>query len=148
MQSTDVITKQQHDEELQRLRKRYSPNNLFNVPVSSSLEFFKRWCIFMRPFVSLTDKECDIIASFLNQRWLLSQQVQDATLLDSMLNTKEVREKVIADSHVTQSHFYVVMGSLRKKGIIVNNKIAAQLIPNIRMDDNGLFKLMVLFKLN
>lgn len=122
------------------------PNNIVTVPTTLGLEFFKWWCIFLRPFISLTNREIDVIANFLLQRWELSKNIDDPTILDTMMMSETTKSKVIRDCNITQQHFYVVMSNLRKNNVIVNNTINPRLIPNIRKDDNGCFRLLVLFK--
>lgn len=122
------------------------PNNVIPVPVSMGLDFFRFWCIMLRPFVNLTNREIDVVSSFLNQRWELSKKIDDPGILDTMLMSETTKAKVLAECNITQSHFYVVMSNLRKNKVIVDNKINPRLIPNIRKDDNGCFQLLVLFK--
>ena len=141
----EVIPKKQYDEEIQRLKKKFKPNNLFGVTFSSSLEFFKQYCVFIKPFVNLTDREQDVIASFLNQRYELSKEIKNETTLDTLLMTRDVRNRIIQESHITPQHFWVVMSTLRKKGIFDGDRLIPEVIPNIKVDDNGVFKLMIMF---
>lgn len=124
------------------------PNNIVTVPTSIGLEFFKWWCIFLRPFINLTNREIDVIASFLKQRWELSKNISDPSILDTMLMSEATKSKVIEECNITQQHFYVVMSNLRKNNVIVNNTINPRLVPNVRKDDNGCFQLLILFKDN
>lgn len=124
------------------------PNNIVTVPTSPGIEFFKWWCIFLRPFINLTNREIDVIASFLKQRWELSKTISDPAILDTMVMSEVTKNKVIEECGITQSHFYVVMSNLRKNNVIINNAIHPRLIPNIREDDNGCFQLLILFKEN
>jgi hypothetical protein len=122
------------------------PNNIVTVPTSIDAGFFKWWCVFLRPFVKLTDRETDVIACFLKQRWELSKSISDPAILDSILMSEDIKKKIIKECNITLAHFYVVMSNLRKNKVIVNNVINPRLIPNIRKDDNGVFQLLVLFK--
>lgn len=122
------------------------PNNIVTVPTSPGKDFFKWWCIFLRPFVSLTNREIDVIASFLKQRWELAQSISDPAILDTMVMNEITKNKVIEECGITQQHFYVVMSNLKKHKVIENNVINPRLIPNIRRDDNGCFQLLILFK--
>lgn len=122
------------------------PNNIVTVPMSLDTEFFKWWCIFLRPFINLTNREIEVIASFLKQRWELSKSISDPAILDTMIMSETVRSKVIEECNITQQHFYVVMSNLRKNKVIVNNTINPRLVPNIRKNDNGCFQLLILFK--
>lgn len=126
--------------------KEKKPNNMYTIPTSFDSGFFKWWCIFLRPFISLTDRETEIIACFLKHRWELSRSISDPAIIDTMLMSDEIRSKIIEECHITLQHFYVVMSTLRKKKVIKNNLIDPRLIPNIRLDDNGVFKLLILFK--
>jgi predicted acylesterase/phospholipase RssA len=124
------------------------PNNIVTVPTSEDLDFFKWWCVFLRPFINLTNREIDVIASFLKQRWELSKNISDPAILDTMVMSEMTKNKVIEECNITQQHFYVVMSNLRKNNVIVNNTINPRLVPNIRKDDDGVFQLLILFKGN
>lgn len=128
-------------------RKLRKPNNIVAVPVESSpSDFFRKWCLFLKPFVNLTERETDVIAEFLRQRWELSKGISDPAVLDTMVMNDVTKRKVIEACHITRSHFYVVMSHLRKNKVIVGNIINPRLIPNLREDDNGYFQLLILFK--
>lgn len=126
-----------------RLRK---PNNVVTVPVKADSSFFKWWCICLRPFINLTNREIDVMAEFLKQRWELSKVITDQSVLDSMVMSDNTKRKVMEACNITQQHFYVVMSNLRKNKVIVNDIINSRLIPNIKKDDNGCFQLLILFK--
>lgn len=122
------------------------PNNVVTVPVNGDASsFFRWWCVFLRPFVSLTNRETDVMAEFLRQRYELSKSISDPAILDTMVMSDETKKKVIEACHITQQHFYVVMSNLRKNKVIVGNAINPRLIPNMRVGDNGVFQLLILF---
>lgn len=122
------------------------PNNIVTVPTSPGVDFFKWWCVFLRPFINLTNREIDVIANFLKQRWELSKSISDPAILDTMVMSEMTKNKVIEECKITQQHFYVVMSNLRKNKVIVKDTINPRLIPNIRKDDKGCFQLLILFK--
>ena len=144
---TSATTNQSVQEE-SKAKKIPKPNNLFNVNCESILAFFRWWCVFLRPFVPLTERETDVIASFLKQRFELSKSISDPAILDTMVMSDETKNRVITECNITLQHFYVVMSTLRKKGVINGNIINPKLIPNLRMDDNGTFRLLIQFKEN
>jgi hypothetical protein len=145
MESVETISKKQHDEEIRQLKEKYKPNNAFNVPVTDMLDFFKWWCVFLRPFIPLTERETDVVASLLKQRWELSKSIKDSSILDTMTMSGDILDKVTKECKITKQHFYVVMSSLKKKGVI-NGHINPRLIPNIK--EEGAFKLTILFTEN
>jgi hypothetical protein len=126
-------------------KKLPKPNNVVTVPTTLD-EFFKWWCIFLRPFVNLTNREVDVVASFLKQRWELSKSILDPTLLDKLVMSDDVRARVRKECNMTAQYLHVVINNLRKNKVIENDIINPRLIPNIREDDNGCFQLLVLFK--
>lgn len=145
MDNVETISKQQHDEEIKRLKELYKPNNAFNIPVSNTLEFFKWWCVFLRPFIPLTEREADVVASLLKQRWelFMLKDIKDPSLLDTLTMSRDTLNKVVEECKISKEYFYVVMSSLKKKGII-DGCITPKLIPNLKGD--GTFKLTILFK--
>lgn len=102
----------------------------------------------LRPFINLTNKEIDVVASFLHQRYELSKSITDPTILDTMVMSNDTKLRVIEECKITQQHFYVIMSNFRKNKVIVGNVLNPKLIPNIREDDNGVFQLLILFKNN
>lgn len=146
MESTiDAVPRQQVNDEVKKLKELYKPNNAFTVPVANILDFFKWWCVFLRPFIPLTERETDVVASLLRQRWELSKIIKDPSILDTMTMSGNTLDKVVKECKITKSHFYVVMSSLKKKGVI-NGHINPRLIPNLK--EEGVFKLTILFKEN
>ena len=127
-------------------RKLPKPNNIVTIPTTLDNGFFKWWCTFLRPFINLTEREIDVVASFLKQRYELSKHISDPALLDTMVMNESTRKKVLEDCNITLQHFYVVMSNLRKNKVIINDALNPRLIPNIRQDDKGTFQLLILFK--
>lgn len=122
------------------------PNNIITIPISKDYDFFHWWCVFLRPVINLTNREIDVIASFLKQRWELSKSISDQAILDEMVMSDATKRKVMDECNISLQHFYVVMSNLRKSKIIDKGKINPRLIPNIRQDNDDYFQLMILFK--
>ena len=122
--------------------KNRRPNNILTIDAGPDTGFFKWWCICMRPVVNLTNKEIDVVASFLKQRWELSKVISDPAVLDSQLMSNDTKEKVIKECNITRQHFYVLMSSLRKHKIITDSGIEPRLIPNIVGDNNETFQFL------
>lgn len=127
-------------------RRLPKPNNIITIPINKDYDFFHWWCVFLRPVVNLTNREIDVIASFLKQRWELSKSISDQAILDEMVMSDATKRKVMEECDISLQHFYVVMSNLRKSKIIEKGKINPRLIPNIRQDSDDYFQLMILFK--
>lgn len=123
------------------------PNNMVAIPVEEhSLDFYKQWCVLHRPFVKLTDKEIEVVACFLLERWKLTKTISDPAILDKVLISTETKEKVAERCEITIQHLHVIMNSLRKNKVFIGNVLNPKLVPNQREDDNGLFLLVFMFK--
>ena len=126
----------------------HKPNNALTVSPTPDKNFFKWWCTFLRPFVSLTPREIDVLSAYLKQRFELKKVISDPSVLDSQLMSNKVKEKVIEECGITLQNYYVVMGNLKKNNVITASGINPMLIPNIREGDDGHFILLVLFNEN
>ena len=122
------------------------PNNIVRVPCSLSKNFFRYWFMFLEPFHKLTDREIDVITSFVKQRYELSKVIKDNDILDKVTMSEDTKRKVSEECNITLPHFQVLMGKLRKNKVIVDGKINPRFIPNID-EETGTFQLLLLFEL-
>lgn len=123
----------------------HKPNNALSVVPTEDKNFFVWWCTFLRPFVVLTPREIDVLSAYLKHRFELKKVITDPVVLDSQLMSNDVKMDIIRECNITIQNYYVVMGNLKKKNIILDSGINPMLIPNIREDDDGHFILLVLF---
>lgn len=122
------------------------PNNVITIPTPFDTAFFRWWCVCLRPVISLTERETDIVASFLKHRWELSQHIDNQAILDTMVMDDSTKKKVMKECHINLPHLYVVLSKLREQKVIINNTLNPKLIPNLSEYQPGEFRLMYLFK--
>ena len=122
------------------------PNNIVRVPCSLSGSFFRYWFKFLEPFHKLTDREIDVITSFVKQRYELSKVIKDNEILDKVTMSEDTKKKVREECDISLPHFQVIMGKLRKNKVIIDGKINSRFIPNID-EETGTFQLLLLFEL-
>lgn len=121
-------------------------NNIIRIPTSLNGKFFRYWFEFLEPFHKLTDREIDVITSFVKQRYELSKVIKDNGILDKVTMSEDTKRKVREECNITLPHFQVIMGKLRKNKVIVDGKINPRFIPNID-EETGTFQLLLLFEL-
>lgn len=124
-------------------RKLPVPNNIISIDASPDVDFFKWWCMFLRPFVNLTKREIEVVACFLKQRWELSKEISNPAILDEMMASEKIKKRVLEECNITQAHFYVIMSTLRRNKVFVNDTLNPRLIPNVKNGEN--FQLLILF---
>ena len=122
------------------------PNSVLRIPCSLSGSFFRYWFMFLRPFHKLTNREIDVITAFVKHRYELSKVIKDDVILDKVTMSEDVKKQVREECGIAFQHFQVIMSNLRKNKVIENGKINPKFIPNIT-EENGMFKLMLLFDL-
>lgn len=125
-------------------------NNVLSIPASLTSQtnnFFRYWVEFLKPLHHLTDREMDVITAFLRKRHELSKDILDPIKLDKYLMSEDTKAEIRDECKVSPAHFQVIMGKLRKSGIIVNGNINPRFIPNIR-EENGTFQLLLYFQIN
>lgn len=121
-------------------------NNVVRIPCSLSGSFFRYWFMFLKPFHKLTDREIDVITSFVKHRYELSKVIKDNEILDKVVMSEDTKRKVREECNITLPHFQVIMGKLRNNKVIIDGKINPRFIPNI-IEEDGFFKLLLLFEL-
>lgn len=121
-------------------------NNVITIPTSTEGKFFRYWFEFLKPFHKLTDREIDVIASFVKQRYELSKVIKDPELLDKVTMSEDTKRKVREDCEISQAHFQVIMTKLKKSKVIDNGKINPKFIPRIDEDAKN-FQLLLSFDL-
>ena len=121
-------------------------NNVITIPTSTEGKFFKYWFEFLRPFHKLTDREIDVIASFVKHRHNLSKVIKDQEILDKVTMSEDTKRKIREDCNITQAHFQVIMTKLKKSKVIDNGKINPRFIPRLDSDSKN-FQLLLSFDL-
>lgn len=123
-------------------------NNIIRIPASLQNTFFRYWLKFLAPFHSLTEREMDVAAAFLKQRFELGKVITDDDVLDKIVMSEEIKRTVRESCNITTPHFQVIMGKLRKAKIIVDNRINPKFIPKGINEGDKAFQLLLYFDLN
>ncbi len=119
-------------------------DSVVRIPCKIDGKFFRYWFEFLQPFHGLTEREMDVITSFVKQRHELSKVIKDNEILDKVTMSEDTKKKVREECEITLPHFQVIMGKLRKNKVIVDGKINPRYIPSVN-EENGSFKMMLLF---
>lgn len=121
--------------------------NVIRVPTSIEGKFFIYWVQFLHPTHRLSNKEEEVLAALLQERFRLSQVISDETILNKVLFSDETKKKITADLDSRDYIINNILSKLRKKGVVIDNAINTKLIPNITPDINN-FKLIIHFTLD
>lgn len=117
------------------------------IPLSSNLnDFFKQWLRFIRPLHNLTDREQDVTAAFLRNRYELSSKISDQKILNQVLFSEQTKKRIMEETGLSVAHFQVIMGKLRKAGVIKDNTLNPKIVPLLRPEAKD-FKLLLFFEI-
>ena len=119
-------------------------DSIVRIPCKVDGKFFRYWFEFLTPFHNLTEREMDVITSFVKQRYELSKVIKDNEILDKVTMSEDTKKKVREECDISLPHFQVIMGKLRKNKVIIDGKINPKYIPSVD-EENGSFKMMLLF---
>ena len=119
-------------------------DSIVRIPCKVDGKFFRYWFEFLQPFHNLTEREMDVITSFVKQRYELSKVIKDNKILDKVTMSEDTKKKVREECDISLPHFQVIMGKLRKNKVIIDGKINPRYIPSVD-EENGSFKMMLLF---
>lgn len=121
--------------------------NIIRIPTSIDTNFFKYWFEFLKPFHKLTNRECDVAAAFLKERYELAKVIKDDAVLDKVLMDEDGKRKIKEKCGLSTTHFQRIMAVFRDKNIVVDNIFNKKFIPNIEEDAKD-FKLTLYFDLS
>lgn len=119
-------------------------DSIVRIPCKVDGKFFRYWFEFLQPFHNLTEREMDVITSFVKQRYELSKVIKDNEILDKVTMSEDTKKKVRKECDISLPHFQVIMGKLRKNKVIIDGKINPRYIPSVD-EENDSFKMMLLF---
>lgn len=119
-------------------------DSIVRIPCKVDGKFFRYWFEFLTPFHNLTEREMDVITSFVKQRYELSKVIKDNEILDKVTMSEDTKKKVREECDISLPHFQVIMGKLRKNKVIIDGKINPRYIPSVD-EKNDSFKMMLLF---
>lgn len=121
-------------------------DNVIRIPTKVGVDFFTRWLVFLSPLHKLTNKEIMVAALFLTERFNLAKVIKDEAILNRMVMDKDTKRKVQEAAGLKNTHFTILMTSLRKKGFFKDNIIDYRYIPT--MEQSNKCTLMLFFDIN
>lgn len=108
------------------------PNSALKVPYKNLMGFFTLWLKFLRPFHTLSDRELEVAACMLKNRYELSKKISDEKILNDVLFSKENKDKMMKELHITNQYYQVILGKLRKVKFIRIIKSTQDLFQNMK----------------
>ena len=102
------------------------PTNILKIKSSDYDELFLNWFLILKPLHNLSNKECILASKLYKYRDELKEVILDKEILDTY------RKKIIEEMDITMIHLQVLLTSLRKKNVIIDNRLNPKFIPHIK----------------
>ena len=106
---------------------------------------FKLWLNITSSFHKMTNQQIEVLALLLFYHHELSNQITNSKILWKMVFDYETKNKIKKELNLKDASFQNVLTSLRKKGIITDNKVVSTYIPKL---ENGSNNFRVVFNFN
>ena len=108
---------------------------------TSEKTFFIVWLKILQSFLKLGKQEQQVLSKLLYYRYELSKQISNITIVENILMGTEYRNLLRKELSIDTASFNNTLSSLRKKKILINNKINNKLIPKLEPNSKN-FKLV------
>ena len=108
------------------------PTNILKIKSSDYNELFLNWFLILKPLHNLSNKECILASKLYKYRDELKEVILDKEILDTTILSDTYRKKIIEEMDITMIHLQVLLTSLRKKNVIIDNRLNPKFIPHIK----------------
>lgn len=93
--------------------------------------FFRMWVMMIQPFLKLRNQEVQVLSELLYQRFLISKEVKNQKMIDELTFNLKTRKAIREELGIKMYSFNNLIASLRKKGIIKDDRINPKVIPDV-----------------
>lgn len=110
-------------------------------------KFFILWLKILQSFLKLGKQEQQVLASILYYRYLLLKDIKNTRIVENIVMSTEYRKLIKKELKIDTPSFNNTLSSLRRKKILINNKINNKIIPKVETDFKN-FKLVYNIEVN
>ena len=107
---------------------------IFTISPNSKSEFFILWVSLMNVFLSIRKKEIAVLAKIIEKRYYISLSTNDELEIAKTLFSTKMRVSMREELKLDELNFNNILCTLRKKKLIMKNKINPKLIPVLDRD--------------
>lgn len=107
---------------------------VFTISPNSKSEFFILWVSLLNVFLSIRKKEIAVLAKIIEKRYYISLSTTDELEIAKILFSTKMRVSMREELKLDELNFNNILCTLRKKKLIMKNKINPKLIPILDKD--------------
>ena len=98
---------------------------------TSEQTFFLVWLKILQAYLKLGKQERLVLSRLLYHRYKLSHEIKNKSIVESTLMSTQIRKQIREELGMDTASFNNTLTALRKKRLIVNNKINNKIIPKV-----------------
>lgn len=110
--------------------------------------FFKHWLMLTKPLHKLKPQEMNAIAALLYYYFEFKKEIQNDDLAWKLTFDYDTKHKIYKDLDIIEGTFNNTLYALRKKKIIIDNKINKSFIPILDLTTSNTYSLIFKFEIN
>lgn len=99
--------------------------------------FFFKWVEFTKPFHGLRKQLQELVAWLLIHHYELGLVIKNENILWKQVFDYDTKVQIMKEMNIQQSTMENLLHTLRKSGVVENNKIKPAYVPNITQDSEG-----------
>jgi hypothetical protein len=109
-------------------------------------DLFIKWLEITKPFHKLSTQHQQVLSLLLYHHYLLKHEVTNEKILWKMVFDYDTKLKIKEELEMTDNTLQNVLTKLRRKNIIIDNKISPVYIPNLALKSKN-FKILYNFNI-
>jgi hypothetical protein len=109
-------------------------------------DLFIKWLEITKPFHKLSNQHQQVLSLLLYHHYLLKHEVTNEKILWKMVFDYDTKLKIKEELEMTDNTLQNVLTKLRRKNIIIDNKISPVYIPNLALKSKN-FKILYNFNI-
>lgn len=111
--------------------------------------FFKHWLTLTEPLHKLNKKEIEVLSLFMFYYFEFKKEIANEELCWKLTFDHDIKLKILNELNLSSDQILQnILTGLRKKQIIINNKINISFIPQIDLKKSNTFSLIYKFEIN
>lgn len=111
--------------------------------------FFKHWLTLTEPLHKLNKKEIEVLALLLYYYFEFKKEINNDNLSWKLTFDHDTKSKIINELNLSSDQILQnVLTALRKKKIVLNNKINQSFIPEMDLTKSNIFSIIYKFEIN
>lgn len=115
-------------------KEKFHNTNIQSLVLKNRQQFFHSWLTILQPFLKLRKREIDVLSKILYYNYEIGKDIKNEDLKYELLFSSKIRKQIAKEIGIKDCDFGNILSTLRKKSMIINNRINPSIIPKVSND--------------